>query len=366
MNQSELAKKLGVYPSHVSKWETGVNTISGFNASKLQTTWKEFIGNGPDGSRVIIGYDPDGSPVSQEEEARRIDDLDKISIRMQEEANNIETTINNGNKVEKDDELMLAELKADHAKALAKVHKIDKVKKEIIADPPFVKFHEVQKSTEQSLVEVKERLLKNLDELSSADNFDMDEIWETFKLNPKTMSDQDKIDFFNKTFSTAIGKVNKVLKETFEGPGGKEFRQKLKENLDKKSKEITQQFTSAQQDLIEKSSGRESEMANEIKHLQEKTRLLENASHTQMKLNETTNRLLEKTEATLARLETHLDASTEENKKIKAHVGRLDKALKKTAAWVDESNKYTDEEMEKMKQELIAEIEQARAYDHHY
>ena len=30
------------------------------------------------------------------------------------------------------------------------------------------------------------------------------------------------------------------------------------------------------------------------------------------------------------------------------------------------TNKYTDEEMEKMKQELIDEIEQARAYDHHY
>ena len=81
---------------------------------------------------------------------------------------------------------------------------------------------------------------------------------------------------------------------------------------------------------------------------------------------ETPRKLLEKTEATLARLEAHLDASTEENAKIKAHVSRLDEALRKTAEWVDESNKYTDEEMEKMKHELIDEIEQGRAYDHHY
>ena len=54
---------------------------------------------------------------------------------------------------------------------------------------------------------------------------------------------------------------------------------------------------------------------------------------------ETPSKLLEKTEATLARLEAHLDASTEENAKIKAHVGRLDEALRKTASgWMKATN----------------------------
>ena len=76
---------------------------------------------------------------------------------------------------------------------------------------------------------------------------------------------------------------------------------------------------------------------------------------------ETPSKLLEKTEATLARLEAHLDASTEENAKIKAHVGRLDEALRKTAEWVDESNKYTDEEMEKIVKKKV-QIEEHKAY----
>ena len=71
---------------------------------------------------------------------------------------------------------------------------------------------------------------------------------------------------------------------------------------------------------------------------------------------ETPSKLLEKTEATLARLEAHHDASNEENAKIKAHAGRLDEALKKTAAFEDEGNSDTDEKMEKMTQELLDEI----------
>ena len=84
ITQSQFAAKLEVYPSHVSKWERGDNQISKKNEDKVWELYQSWTFLGPDGDQVIVGYDPDGSVVDQDEEAERINEVDRLVTAIME------------------------------------------------------------------------------------------------------------------------------------------------------------------------------------------------------------------------------------------------------------------------------------------
>ena len=373
LTQSQFAAKLEVYPSHVSKWERGDNQISKKNENKVWELYQSWTVLGPDGDQVIAGYDPDGSVVDQDEEVERINEVDRLETAIME----VDTRLGAQFPHFEDDDVTLKEgLVADLEKARVKVTQIIKERfpattelKESIqkTSSDFLQMAnafgmtEVRKTAEVSYTQAVANLKTELDSLSNED-FDLDRIWDTFGLNPKTLTDEQKIEFFDKVLGEAIDKVNAVVTKTLEGPQGLAFKQKLREGLDRKSKEIQESFRANTQTLIRKSTDRENEMAKEIEHLKEKTKLLIQASEAQVKLNERTDSLLSRTEETLVQFQDHLKASQEEKKQMQDKIQKLGEALKKTAEWVDEQNKYTDEQMEEMKKELKDEIEEAQSY----
>ena len=151
------------------------------------------------------------------------------------------------------------------------------------------------------------------------------------------------------------------MSKTLEGPQGQAFKQKLREGLDQKSKEIQEQFQSTQQSLIRKSSDRENELSQQIDQLKVQTRMLTENASVQAKLNEKMDVILEMNNQNLADIKAELAKSNQEKSLMQTKMEKLEEAIKKTAEWVDESNTYTDEEMEKLKQSLLEEIEEARS-----
>ena len=345
LTQSQFAAKLEVYPSHVSKWERGENKISKKNENKIYDLWSQWKLE-VEGDDVIAGYDPDGMVVTDEEEAKRMDRVDDL----QNEIDNAETAIWKAEArfliPDDDDVETLKAAKQEYAKARDKLFRIRKTnaaqvtKKQlgdgitmIAQDPPFGLF-DVGKTIEQDFNTVWEQLKSKLDALSNQD-FDIDRIWDTFGMNPKTLSDEKKIEFFDNVLGETIEKINAVLQEFLDGPHGQAFKDKIKENLERKAKEFQQQAKVSQQNVIRKSTDRETELTREVDQLKRETRLLLQNAETQVKLNEKMDLLLDTTSQNMKEIKERLEISMKEKAQMKAHIAKLEAQLNDTQENVD-------------------------------
>jgi len=361
LTQSQFAAKLQVYPSHVSKWEQGKNKISRKNEDKIWELLRQWEIHGPKGDQLIAGYDPDGTIVFDDEEdarhARRnqleweLDDL-REELRDSSEPDDqlmLEEKIKEFNKAED----MVERIRPDNPKDFTKLNQTAlknwKVYQEtgVYANPPF-RMTEVKRSVEDYFTDIQKTLSNELESLKSQD-FDFNKLWETFGLNPETLSNEQQVEFFDTVFGEAITGVNDVLKKTFEGPQGQAFKEKIRASLDRKAKEFSEQYKMNQQSLIRKSTDRENELTTEIQHLKEKTRLMD--------------KLIERTESSITTLETSLKTSLQNISEINARhendrnrseiqIKELSKKLKEVFEYIESSNKFNDEEIEKLKDEL--------------
>ena len=217
-------------------------------------------------------------------------------------------------------------------------------------NPPFG-LKDVQKTFEKDFDTVREELKSRLDSLSS-ENFELDRIWDNSGLNPKTLSDKQKVEFFDNILGEAIEKINNVLQEFLDGPHGEALKEKLRDNLDRKAKEFGDKIKATQQDIIRKSMDRETELAKEVDQLKRETRLLLQNQDTQKKLNEKMDLLLDTNAETLKEIKTQLREVNHEKEMLKEKTSQLEQELKKTDEWIEASNKFTDEEIDKLKEDI--------------
>ena len=366
LTQSQLAAKLDVYPSHVSKWERGENAISKKNEGKLWDLWN-FWEQGDAPENHIVGIDPDGSSVTADEEAKRIDRMDDLSIRIDNLQSEKDQAHGEGKELSPDDALLLKELERDHLKATQRVYQIKKGESEIAVNTwanvqkgqklklafkqdPWT-LTEVAKSAEKDFTNWKDRLFKNLEDLTEK-QMTMENLWSTYGLNPKTMTDEEKIQHFDKWMGEAIEKVNSVLTESFEGEEGQAFFKILKTKLNKKSLELQDQFKQAQQNVISKSSDREAELSQQIEQLKIQTRMLTENASVQAKLNEKMDYILEMNNQNLADIKAELAKSNQEKSLMQARFERLEAKLKETYEYIESSNEHEDAEFVRLREEL--------------
>ena len=362
LTQSQFAAKLDVYPSHVSKWERGENKISKKNEEKILDLWSDWKLDG-EGEDVISGFDPDGTVVTNAEEAKRMDRIDDLESQISDANESIWGREQYGLVPEPDDVETLNAAQEELKKAKDKLFSIRKtntapvIKKTfgdgvtmIQKNPPFG-LKDVQKTFEKDFDTVREELKSRLDSLSS-ENFELDRIWDNSGLNPKTLSDKQKVEFFDNVLGEAIEKINNVLQEFLDGPHGEALKEKLRDNLDRKTKEFGDKIKATQQDIIRKSMDRETELAKEVDQLKRETRLLLQNQDTQKKLNEKMDLLLDTNAESLKEIKTKLREVNHEKEMLKEKTSQLEQELKKTDEWIEASNKFTDEEIDKLKEDI--------------
>jgi len=254
-SQSELGRRLGVSPQHISKWENNHVAISPHYERELNELFVE-VGIAPDEETTIVGETATGRPITAAEERMAIDAQDEADIASQELLNEEANSKSN--------------------------QSLDTTR--INVDPPWEK-------TWDDLIHT-ELVKDTTAEMQKKVDFDFNAFWDASGLNLKKMSKKDKAKLTDELLGQSMDQIETALGDALSGPSGAKLKDLLNKAVQKGDKAVRQQsklreeYDGAKKSIISKSQKKVMEQTREINRLTTEAKLLADNAALQKQIND--------------------------------------------------------------------------------
>ena len=307
-SQSELGRRLGVSPQHISKWENNHVAISPHYERELNELFVE-VGIAPDEETTIVGETATGRPITAAEERMAIDAQDEADIASQELLNEEANSKSN--------------------------QSLDTTR--INVDPPWEK-------TWDDLIHT-ELVKDTTAEMQKKVDFDFNAFWDASGLNLKKMSKKDKAKLTDELLGQSMDQIETALGDALSGPSGAKLKDLLNKAVQKGDKAVRQQsklreeYDGAKKSIISKSQKKVMEQTREINRLTTEAKLLADNAALQAQINKMNSEKMDTMSATIRSLENA-------NKSLAAQLSDIQQGLDENRELIDENREETESRLD--------------------